>query len=716
MPDEPQLTLRLLGGVEVARGGQRMALPSSRKARALLVYLAATERPHRRDRLCTIFWDVPDDPRGALRSSLSLLRRIVDTPGHPRILADRDTVRFDAAGADIDLLVLRRALSTGLEAASTEALEQAASAFQGEFAEGLDLPSCPDFQVWCVAERQEARRLRLQVLRALIGRHADDPAAALPHARALVSADVDDVSAHIALLRVLVAGGHQREAEEQRDVSARLLGGTGSEAAERLVRAWRSLTGPRAVADREPEAVATAPAPRPAEPSRRHIAVLPFTSMSGDAEQGYFADGITEDIITDLSRVSALFVVARNTAFLYRGQAVEVTEVARRLNVGYVLQGSVRRAAHRVRINVQLIDGATGDHLWSERYDRNFDDIFALQDDISRSVVAALRVTLLPEELRPVENRPTTSADAYECYLQGRSGLFTGFGDKHVLAATREMFLQAIAIDPGYARAYAGVAACDVLLWLGGSTEISYEEILRNSDTALSFAPNLAEAHASRGLALFLASRAAEATAAFERALALDPDLFEAHEWYGEMCRNSGRYAEAAALFARAADLRETDYISLVLLRDCYGSLGRAEPAMAAARQGFARIEAQLARRPDDAMALCAGAAILVSLGDPARALAWAGRALALNPEDYVVHYNAACTYAEAGRPDAALERLEHISSRSPRVSSWLLGIVQHDVQLDSLRDLPRFRDFLARLEADVARARETRGEACGAA
>ncbi|WP_343711860.1 tetratricopeptide repeat protein [Inquilinus sp.] len=709
MPDEPQLMMRLLGGVEVTLGGTPVVLPSSRKARALLVYLAATERPHRRDRLCTIFWDLPDDPRGALRSSLSLLRRVVDTPGRPRILADRDTVRLDVAGAGIDLLTLRRTLAAGVEAAPTEALERAAAAVQGEFAEGLDLPGCPDFQVWCVAERQEVRRLRLQVLHALVDRHAEDPAAALPHARALVSADVGDVSAHVALLRVLVAGGHHREAEEQRDVSARLLGGADSDAAERLAWAWRSLAG-----SRTPEAVA-APPRRGADPGRPHVAVLPFTSMGGDAEQGYFADGITEDIITDLSRVSALFVVARNTAFTFRGQAVEVTEVARRLDVGYVLQGSVRRAAHRVRINVQLIDGATGDHLWSERYDRDFDDIFALQDDISRSVVDALRVTLLPEERRSIEVRPTTSADAYECYLQGRSALFISFGSKPALAGAREMFLQAIAIDPGYARAYAGVAACDVLLWLGGSTEISYEEILRNSDTALRFAPNLAEAHASRGLALFLAGRAGEATAAFERALALDPELFEAHEWYGEMCRNSGRYAEAAALFERAADLRDTDYISLVLLRDCYGSLGRAEEAVAAAWRAFARVEAQLARRPDDAMALCAGAATLVSLGDHGRAVRWAGRALALNPEDYVVHYNAACTYAEAGRPDAALDRLEHIASRTPRVRSWLLGIVQHDVQLDSLRGLPRFQGFLARLEADVQGTRTGHDTVSGA-
>ena len=226
--------------------------------------------------------------------------------------------------------------------------------------------------------------------------------------------------------------------------------------------------------------------------------------MSGDAEHEYFADGVTEDIITDLSQVSALFVVARNTAFTYKGKAVEVTEAARRLNVGYVLQGSVRKAANRVRINVQLLDGTTGDHLWSERYDRDFGDIFSLQDDISQSVVSALKVNLLPEELRSIAGRATTNVDAYECYLHGRSFLFGGFGDKHLLRAAREMFTRAIEIDPGYARAYAGIAECDAMLWMSGGTEISYQEIPRNSSTALTFAPKLAEAHASKGLALFL--------------------------------------------------------------------------------------------------------------------------------------------------------------------------------------------------------------------
>jgi adenylate cyclase len=733
MFEAAQLTLRLLGEIEVIRGGERMALPPSRKARGLLAYLAATGRAHRRDRLCAIFWDTPDDPRGALRSSLSRLRGVVDTPRQRRIVAERDAVCFDGADAEVDLFAVRRALAPGVDAASTEELERAAASFRGEFAEGLDLPNCPEFQAWCVAEREEARRLRVLILKTLIERHGACPEVALPHARTLVGVDVDEVSSHVTLLRLLLAAGRQREAEEQRDVSVRLLGETGGDAAQELARAWRSLAQRRAAADlgrggplaeaaasptvaegssnEERLAPAIEPAPRAAESGRRHIAVLPFTNMSGDAEQEYFADGITEDIITDLSQISALFVVARNSAFTYKDQAVEVIEVARRLNVRYILQGSVRKSTNRVRVNVQLIDGVTGEHLWSERYDRDFGDIFALQDDISKSVVVALKVKLLPEELKSIAGRATTNAEAYECYLHGRSSLFGGFGDKHSLRAAREMFSKAIEIDPGYARAYAGIAECDALLWMSGGTDISYQEILRNSNTALAFAPTLAEAHASKGLALFLSGRAEEAIAAFERAIELDPELFEAHEWYGEVCRNTGQYAKGAALFERAGELRSTDYISLVLLRDCYGSLGLHERSLAAARRAFIRIEAQLIRRPDDAYAICAGAATLVSLGENRRAEAWARQALAISPEDYLVHYNAACTYAVIGKFDAALERLEHVFSRTPRVRFWLLGIVRHDVQLDSLRDRPEFRNFMARLETDVSAQSDKRHE-----
>jgi len=402
MSESTQLVLRLLGEIEVVRGGQQLLLPASRKARALLIYLAVTRQPHRRDRLCAMFWDLPDDPRGALRSSLSKLRPLVDTPVRKRILAERDSVRLDSADAEIDLFAVQSILRGRSDEVSTEELEQAAALFRGEFAEGLDLTNCPDFHAWCVAEREEARRMRARILRTLIERYGATPEAALVHGRMLARIEATDSSAHVALLRLLIASGRQREAEEQRQVSMRLLGEVGDNAAHEFAMAWRSLTARPTASHRvhglSPATTSGEPVePRPAEESarasaaleseRQHIVVLPFINMSDDANQEYFADGITEDIITDLSQVSALFVVPRNTAFTYKDKAVEIAEVAQRLKVGYVLRGSVRKAANRVRVTVQLIDGATGDHLWSARYDRDLGDIFALQDDISKSVV-----------------------------------------------------------------------------------------------------------------------------------------------------------------------------------------------------------------------------------------------------------------------------------------------------------------------------------------
>jgi TolB-like protein len=281
-----------------------------------------------------------------------------------------------------------------------------------------------------MAEREEKRRLRVLILKTLIERYATAPEAALPYARALVGVDADEASAHATFLRLLVASGRQREAKDQREVSLRLLGETSADAARELDRAWRSIIGKPVASDHtgappspesgklpkrasvtveaprgkgpeqpaEPEKVAPAEpfTQRAADPGRRHIAVLPFINMSGDAGQEYFADGITEDVITDLSRVSELFVVPRNTACNFGGKTVEISEIVQKLNVRHILQGSVRKEAGRIRINVQLIDGATGDHLWAERFDRDVSDVFALQDDISKYVVAALKLKLLP--------------------------------------------------------------------------------------------------------------------------------------------------------------------------------------------------------------------------------------------------------------------------------------------------------------------------------
>ena len=276
--------------------------------------------------------------------------------------------------------------------------------------------------------------------------------------------------------------------------------------------------------------------------------------MSGDPDQEYFADGLTEDIITDLSKFSALSVVARHTAFTFKGGTLHMQQVARDLKVNYVLEGSVRKADGHVRVTAQLIDGATGDHRWAHRYDRRLDDIFALQDEISRSIVDVLRVTLLPEELEVIAQHPTADTRAYEYYLMGRSFYLRGM-DKRCLGIARDMYAKATELDPGYARGYAGLAICNS--YVAASGPDGYFETARaNSARALALEPNLAEAYAAKGLALYAATRFGEATVEFERAMRLDPGLFEAHFFHGRNCRNQGLRAESAALFARAAELR----------------------------------------------------------------------------------------------------------------------------------------------------------------
>ena len=403
----------------------------------------------------------------------------------------------------------------------------------------------------------------------------------------------------------------------------------------------------------------------------------------------------SEDIITDLSKISSLFVVSRNTAFTFKGQNVDIDQVAARLGVQYVLEGSVRKANDRVRITAQLIDGRTNGHIWAERYDRKFEDIFDLQDDISRAIVAALRLRILPQELETITQRPTTNPEAYRYYLMGR-GFFHRGHTKRYLRLAKQMFSRALEIDPDYAAAHAGMADCNSHLLDAGDTTITANEILEQSERALDLDATLAEAHASKGLALYTAGRYEEAEACFNRAIQLKPELFEAHLFYGRNCFNRGQYEKAASLFGKAAEFKNDDFRALGLQSMCYQSLGRIDDAMATARRSLARTEAAIAGRPDDADALAFGAGLLALLGESARTKDWAERATIIEPDDFYMHYNLACAFAILGEKDLALDRLERIMGPAPLKS--LREYLLHDSDLDVLRQEPRFTAMLKRI------------------
>jgi adenylate cyclase len=429
--------------------------------------------------------------------------------------------------------------------------------------------------------------------------------------------------------------------------------------------------------------------------ARPSIAVLPFINMSGDPEQEYFSDGITEDIITDLSKVSGLFVVARNTAFTHKGKPLKVQQVAQELGVGFILEGSVRKAGSRVRVTGQLIDGKTGGHMWADRYDRDLTDIFAIQDEITHAIVEQLKVKLLPQEKKNIAQTPTDNVEAYTYYLRGRQFMQRHSKSNYQLA--RRMFAKAAELDPLYARAYAGIADCDSFLFLHYHLEASVDTILATGAKALDLDDKLAEAHASRGLALSLGQRYEEATVEFERAIALDPNSFEAHYFYARACVMQGKFERAATLFERAAENKPDDFQSVCLLVPTYRSLGRYRDSESAARRGIERAERDLTIHPENARAAYLGANMLVTLGEADRAREWASRGLAIDPDDVLTQYNVACVYSLLGDTDQALDLLERLL---PNAGHELRrGWIQHDSDLDALRSHPRFQKILGWIE-----------------
>jgi adenylate cyclase len=444
----------------------------------------------------------------------------------------------------------------------------------------------------------------------------------------------------------------------------------------------------------QPLSTGSAVAPRSAERGKPSVAVLPFTNMSGDPEQEYFADGITEDIITDLSKVSGLSVIARNSVFAHKGKHADVQEVGRRFNVTTVLEGSVRKAGNRVRINAQLIDVREGTHLWADRYDRDLTDIFALQDEITKTIIEQLKVRLLPQEKKAIETVPTSSIDAYNYYLRARA-LYHLYTTSHVLLAQR-MFKKALELDPGYARAYAGFADAAWFLYHNGHEGMTVSDIHDASMRAIELDPTLADAHASYGMALYHLDRYPEAIVEFERALAIDEDCFEACFFYGYAGREAGDLETSVKMNKRASEINPDDSVVLFNLAQVCRDLGRIEESLEMARRGVEAAERMSAEHPEVSVPLAIGAVELVWLGERERAFEWRARALAIAPDDPLTLYNVACSYAVSGELDLALEVLERWR---PRANKEWRAWIRKDSDFDVFRDHSRFQSFLDRLD-----------------
>jgi TolB-like protein/DNA-binding SARP family transcriptional activator/Tfp pilus assembly protein PilF len=666
--DTPVLTsvrVRVLGGFELRGEGGGDLTPTNKKLRALVAVLAlARGAGWPRERLTSLLWGDRDEEqaRGSLRQALAELRRLL---GDGAVRADRATVALDPAALCVDAVEFTELVAAG-------AWERAAVLYRGDLLDGVVLPD-DGFADWLLIERTRLHDLAVGALARLL--ETQSGAAAVATAERLLRLDCACETAHRALMRIEAARGNRARALRQyqlcRDLLWRELSVKPEPETDQLFNEIRSTsTFARAATLRrapetapEPAAQPSGPAidrprlrrvlwrhrtaafglliafagagllaswqpwDRPSEvrradalPDKPSIAVLPFENMSDDPLQAYFADGIAQDLMTDLSRISGLFVIARNSTFAYRGKAVDIRDVARDLAVRYVIEGSVRRAGDLIRINVELIDAESGRQTWAERYDGNASEIFALQDRVTAAVASALALQLTAPERRELLQHDTAELAAYDAFLRGWDLYQRATPDSFALAIP--YFEQAVAADPAYGRAYAALAMIYFQSydqrWAGilhmsandayrqardylkiaqryptsTSHQVAgnvsrdhgwYDDALQEFDAAIALEPSDSRSYAYAAYSLIWADRPLEAQARIETAMRLDPHYPPLFIFYQGLAQfGQGRLQEAAATLERAARLTPDDVQPALFLAAVYGKSGRRPDAQRA--------------------------------------------------------------------------------------------------------------------------------------
>ena len=516
------LKLTLLGGFEArTASGDVVELPGQ-KDRALLAYLAiAPGEPHSRGRVAGLLWSERGDQqaRDSLKQSLLRLRRSLGAGDGGVLRADRRSVALDRNGIDVDVRTFERLVRDD----TIDALAQAASVYRGDLLEGIVVHD-PAFEDWLLIERQRLRQVFERALASLMSQAlaASEREHAAEAARRLLRSDPLSEAAYRTLMQVHADEGQTAQAlklyDGLWDRLHRELGVRPEPATVALHDQIRRRRSPAMVQSQPPDE--SAPAPTPSKPS---MAVLPFLNLSGDPEQQYFSDGITEDIITELSRFASLQVIARNSAFQYRDNQVDVRRVARELGVGYVVEGSVRRADGRIRISAQLVDATTGAHLWAERYDRDQEQVFAVQDDVIQTIVGTVMGRIKAAEVKHAKRKPPANLAAYDCVLRGNA---LPWGDAQADFEARRLLEKAVELDPGYGLAHALLA---LMIWQEASHRADesagvLDRAFVLAKKAVELDENEATCHFALGMMLLERRSFRQAEGYVRRALELNPN------------------------------------------------------------------------------------------------------------------------------------------------------------------------------------------------
>jgi TolB-like protein/Tfp pilus assembly protein PilF len=613
------LELVLLGGFQARAAGQPIDVPG-RKERALLAFLAMPPgEPRSRGRLCGLLWSDRGDKQAhdSLKQAVLRVRKAFD-PVHPLpVLADRASLTLDRTAVAIDVQDFERLLKEG----TPEAAARAAALYRGDLLDGLDVRD-PAFEEWLLVERQRLRELARDAMGRLVDHHlangTRDQAAAA--ARRLLALDPLRESAHRALMQIYAEQGQAALALKQyqicRDALQRELGVPPEAETERL---YRSIKEKRAAAPRTPEQ-APAPAARitaetdtPPDPTPKPaVAVLPFENMSGDPQQRYFSDAVSEDIITELSRFRSLFVIARHSSFALRDQRLEIADVARKLGVQYVVEGSVLRASERIRITARLIDASSGVQLWADRYDRELRDVFTVRDEVVRQIAAILSDRIDDASAHSARRKRPENLAAYDYFLRGAAHHLTYSQTDNALA--RQMFEKAIALDPGLAVAYAWLATQCMRDWVRDRSVQARDRAFALAQRSVALDPNDSVCQMMLGYICLFRKQFDDAAFHLNQAVALNPNdpnnavtmaWFLGHTgrpgealtwidqafrlnpyappWYfvvqGAVMHSARRYPEAVAAFNRVGT--NLDPADVMYLAACYGQQGQFEAAQA---------------------------------------------------------------------------------------------------------------------------------------
>jgi DNA-binding SARP family transcriptional activator len=607
--DAPALEVRLLGPLEIRRDGVALALPRSRKVRALLAYLALSPHPAVRTQLCELLWDVPNDPRGELRWSLSKLRSVLDGPGEQRRVESRaDTIRLDLADCSVDAIAIARAVADGVEALDRTRLEKLAALFIGDFLEGLEIDRSPAFNGWLIAQRRRLRASRAAILEQLVRTAPDDEV--FGHLEAWLALAPFDRRVHGLLLDALARRGRFREGDEHVAATIRLFEADGLDGAP-IREAWRAA---RTRADRPASVRPAAEAPAAdrddrVEPRRASIAVMPFVDQA--AVPGGPADGLAHDVITRLAKLRSLFVIAQGTVFALHERSVAPQAAGRMLNVDYVVSGSLRHDGQRIIVAVELAETRTGRVVWAETFGHRARDALAVFDEVGDRIVASVDYEIENLERNRAILRPPASLDAWEAHHRGLWHMYRFSKGENEQA--QHFFSTAVRLDPTFARAHAGLSFTHFQNAFQGWADRTQETNLAFEAAGQSLMVDDRDpaAHWAMGRALWLRGHHDQALVELEAAVELSPNFAIGHYTLAFVQSQSGDARSAIRSSDRSRRLSPYDPM-------LFGMLGAR--AMALARlsrfEEAAECGVEAAARPNAHAHIQAIAAYCLALAD----------------------------------------------------------------------------------------------------